>query len=534
VKSFAELYRTLDETTKTTVKVGAMRSYFQKCSSSDGAWGVFFLSGRRLNRLLPTKLLREWAAEQAQIPDWMFEECYGAVGDLAETMALLLHAPGEQAEFSLTDWVENRIRPLASMSSEEQRFALHEAWNQLSVHERFVFNKLVTGSFRVGVSQGLVIRALAEASQLPQATIAHRLMGKWEPTARFFIQLMSDDDGETNHSQPYPFALAHPFQEEPETLGDPDQWLLEWKWDGIRGQIIRRNGESFLWSRGEELILERFPELNPAISTLPDGTVLDGEVLGWKDGKPLPFAELQRRIGRKTVGKKLLADVPARFIAFDLLEAGGVDLRELPLAHRRERLVSLISADDPESSILLSSLVEGDSWEALRLQRSSSRNFHVEGIMMKRKDSPYPLGRVTGLWWKWKVNPFTCDAVLMYAQRGHGRRASLYTDYTFGVWDNGQLIPFAKAYSGLTDAEIREVDRFIRKNTVEKFGPVRSVKPELVFELAFENIQLSTRHKSGIAVRFPRMSRWRQDKKADQADTLDGIRSLMAGEPTVT
>ncbi|WP_437200914.1 ATP-dependent DNA ligase [Planctomicrobium sp. SH664] len=530
MKSFADLYRTLDETTKTTVKVAAMRDYFTHCSAADGAWSVYFLSGRKFSRLIPTGLLRMWAAEQAQIPDWMFEECYGAVGDLAETMALLLPEPTGGSQFTLAEWIEQRIRPLSAMTDDQRKEALSDAWGQLTAQERFVFNKLVTGSFRVGVSQGLVIRALALVSELPQALIAHRLMGQWEPTPEFFEQLLAADQGETDESRPYPFALAHPFQSAPETLGDPADWLVEWKWDGIRGQMIRRRGQSYLWSRGEELILDRFPELAEPLRALPDGTVLDGEVLGWKAGRPLPFSELQRRIGRKSVGKKLLSDVPVRFVAFDLLERDGQDLRALPLVERRRQLEEVLESCEPEPLIVPSPVVSTTSWDLLQDQRSASREMNVEGVMLKRLDSPYPLGRVTGLWWKWKVNPFTCDAVLIYAQRGHGRRASLYTDYTFAVWDQGQLIPFAKAYSGLTDAEIRDVDRYVRQHTIEKFGPVRAVTPGLVFELAFENIQFSKRHKSGVAVRFPRMSRWRKDKRPDQADTLDGIKALMSAE----
>lgn len=528
MKEFALLYQALDETTKTNVKVAAMRDYFTHCEPADGAWAVYFLSGRRLKHLLPTRLLCQWAAETAGVSDWMFEECYGAVGDLAETMALLLPEAAGKPAGSLAEWVQERIEPLARLTDEERRAALVSAWTELSTQERFVFNKLVTGAFRVGVSQRLVVRALAEATNLPQPVIAHRLMGQWQPTPEFFRGLFSPDVGETDRSQPYPFCLAHSLQEDPEKLGPRSDWLAEWKWDGIRGQVIRRGGESYLWSRGEELILPRFPELQEPIDTLPDGTVLDGEVLAWKDGQVLPFGELQRRIGRKNVGKKLLAEVPARFAAFDLLELGGVDLRAEPLARRREKLEALLTETD--SPLFVSPLVAAETWEELRQLREMSRDRRVEGLMLKRADSVYGVGRVTGLWWKWKIQPHTCDAVLIYAQRGHGRRASLYTDYTFAVWDDGQLIPFAKAYSGLTDAEIREVDRFVRKNTLERFGPVRSVKPELVFELAFEDIRPSNRHKSGIAVRFPRMARWRQDKRAEDADTLSTLKAMMPNQ----
>lgn len=534
MKHFATLYRALDETTKTNRKIHAMRAYFSDCPPEEGAWAVYFLSGRRFKRLLPAALLRQWAAEAAGVGDWMFEECYDRVGDLAETIALLLpngeNVLEDREESTLANWVEERIRPLSRLPDAERKHALLSAWDELTTGERFVFNKLVTGGFRVGVSQKLVIRALAEASGLEPAVISHRLMGHWEPTADFFQSLFAADEGETDRSKPYPFCLAHPLQADPRTLGNLSEWVAEWKWDGIRGQIIRREGESFLWSRGEELILERFPELVEPISQLPDGTVLDGEILARKDGQVLPFSELQRRIGRKKVGKKLLTDVPACFVAFDVLEHEGADLRRQALSARRQTLEQLLKPFAEHSPLMLSPRLEADTWEELERQREVSRDHFVEGVMLKRANSEYGVGRATGLWWKWKVEPYTCDAVLIYAQRGHGRRAGLYTDYTFAVWDDGQLVPFAKAYSGLSDAEIREVDRFVRKNTLERFGPVRSVKPELVFELAFENIQASKRHKSGIAVRFPRMARWRHDKYPEEADTLAMVKSLLPDE----
>ena len=527
MKEFAALYQALDETTKTSRKVEAMSNYFSMCEPADGAWAVYFLSGRRLKRLVPTRNLREFCIEISEIPEWLFEESYGAVGDLAETIALLLPPSENESADPLHVWVEKRIQPLGKTDDDERRVALRDAWRDLSGTERFVFNKLVTGGFRVGVSQGLVIRAIAKATGLETAVVAHRLMGNWKPTTEFFESLMAEDDGETDRSRPYPFALAHPLQQEPETIGDISEWMLEWKWDGIRAQLIQRQGEAYIWSRGEELIHERFPELLEPTEKLPDGTVLDGEILAWQDDHVLPFSELQRRIGRKTVGKKLLKEVPCAFIAFDILEFGGEDIRAQPLEERRSLLESVVGDLRDDSTIKIVPQIESNSWAESLTIRESSRDHHVEGLMLKRRDSTYGVGRLTNEWWKWKVDPYTCDAVLIYAQRGHGRRASLYTDYTFAAWSDDTLVPIAKAYSGLTDAEIREVDRFVRKNTIERFGPVRSVKPELVFELAFENIQPSTRHKSGIAVRFPRMVKWRHDKKPADADTLEAIKALM-------
>ena len=529
MQRFAECYRRLDETTKTNRKIAAMRDYFAHAAPADAAWAVYFLCGQKPKRLILVRNLAHWATELAEIPEWMFLECYEAVGDLAETIALLLPPPTNSSHRPLHEWMEEVLLPLARLPEPEQRSALRQAWSTLTPEERLVFNKLVTGAFRVGVSQGLVVRALAEVAGLSPAVIAHRLMGAWQPTAEFFRDLLAPDTGAADRSRPYPFCLAHPLQIDPQELGPVENWSAEWKWDGIRAQLIRRGGETHLWSRVEEPMLERFPEIAGAATALPDGTVLDGEILAWRDDV-LPFGELQKRIGRKFVGKKLLADVPVRLVVFDILEENGIDLRRQPLRARRARLDALLSTA-PAGVLTPSQIITAQSWEDLAQLRATSRSRQVEGLMLKRLDSPYEVGRVTGSWWKWKIEPYSCDAVLIYAQRGSGRRASLYTDYTFAAWDNGQLVPFAKAYSGLSDEEIREVDRFVRQNTVEKFGPVRSVKPELVFELAFEGIQLSTRHKSGIAVRFPRIARWRRDKRPEDVDSLETVKGLLDARP---
>lgn len=542
MKAFADLYAALDETTRTTEKVAAMARYFASADASDAAWALYFLSGRKPRQAVPSKRLRLWARELAAVPEWLFDESYHHVGDVAETIALLLPPPTAATDRPLAEWVERRLLPLRALDEAEQRAAAVAAWGELDERQRFVWNKLITGEFRVGVSQLLVVRALAQVSELPADVVSHRLMGTWEPTPAFYAALVAPDAGDADVSRPYPFFLAHPLEGEPAQLGPVGDWQAEWKWDGIRSQIIRRGGRSFVWSRGEELVTDRYPELAGLAAALPDGTALDGEILPWKwqegaSGEPaggspelkgavLPFGELQKRIGRKTLSKKLLADVPAVLMAYDLIEEGGADLRELPLSERRARLEAL-AAKAAHPALVLSPVLVAASWEALAEERRASRARGVEGMMLKRRGAPYRVGRVRGDWWKWKVEPFAVDAVLIYAQSGHGKRSGLYTDYTFGVWDGGNLVPFAKAYSGLTDAEIRKVDAFVRANTLEKFGPVRTVKPELVFELGFEGIQASSRHKSGVAVRFPRMLRWRTDKKAADADTLARVKNLL-------
>lgn len=527
MKAFAALYTALDETTKTNEKIGAMTHYFSSAPPEDIAWAVHFLIGRRPKRLIEVRKLAEWAIEEAGVPGWLFEESYHAAGDLAETIALLLPPAGASSDLPLHYWIEERLLPLREWDDEARRGSLVEAWRQMDDRQRFVWNKLLTGEFRVGVSQNLVVRALAKASGIDAAVISHRLMGEWQPTADFYAQITAKETEDTDISRPYPFFLAYPLEGGVESLGDRREWQVEWKWDGIRSQLIRRQWRTFLWSRGEELITERFPELEAAGGLLPEGTVIDGEVLPWKEGMPMPFAQMQRRIGRKVLGAKILSDVPVALLAYDLLEWGAEDVRDRPLEWRRNKLAQLVEQTASNGRLVLSPIVHADSWEELAGVREEARSRGVEGFMLKRLGSPYRVGRRRGDWWKWKIDPYSVDAVLIYAQPGNGRRASLFTDYTFGVWDGDELVPFAKAYSGLTDEEIREVDAFVRRNTIEKFGPVRAVKPELVFELAFEGIQLSSRHRSGIAVRFPRMARWRTDKKAEDADTLETIRALI-------
>jgi DNA ligase-1 len=528
MKHFAQLFRRLDETNKTNRKVAALVDYFRVAQPADAAWALYFLTGNRPKRLLKARDLVNWCCREAGISDWLFGECYEHVGDLAETMALLLPDAASDTDHPLSEWVL-KLLSLRNLNEDEQHEAMADAWRQLSRQERFVWNKLITGELRIGASKQLVLRALSHHLGVPIDVLAHRLMGTWEPTAEFYLSLSNPESSDADASRPYPFCLANPLQEDPSVLGDITNWLVEWKWDGIRAQIICRAGAIAIWSRGEELITERFPDLHPAADQLSSGTVLDGEIVAWRDDRVLPFAVMQRRIGRKQLGKKILADVPARFIAFDVLEWHGNDIRDQPLAVRREKLEAMLGSG--LERIVPAPPMKFASWDECAEQRQFSREHGVEGFMLKRLDSPYAVGRPTGLWWKWKIDPYTIDAVLIYAQRGHGRRAALYTDYTFGLWDDGVLVPFAKAYSGLTDEEIREVDHFVRQNTLERFGPVRSVQPELVFELAFENIQRSTRHKSGIAVRFPRIGRWRKDKQPEDADKLETLRRLIPQAP---
>jgi DNA ligase-1 len=540
MREFARLFHALDVSTSTVAKVAALRDYLQRAPDADAAWAVYFLAGGKPRQSVPSRLLREFAIDAAGIAPWLFDECYAAAGDLAETVALLLPPPTHAADGTLAEWIEARLLPLRGAPPDAVRAALAQLTAGLTAQERFVLVKLIGGGFRVGVSRQLVVRALAEVAGLDATVIAQRMIGYTDkalrPDAARYRALVAAEDAGAGAARPYPFFLSHPLQAAPaefETmLGPVGHWLAEWKFDGIRAQLVRRAGGTWLWSRGEELIGERFPEIVAAASRLPDGTVLDGEVLAWRDG-PLPFALLQQRIGRKTLTPKVLAAAPARFVAFDLLESGGADWRARPQQQRRAALEALAAAHD----WTLSPRVAATNWEELAAHRAGSRARGVEGLMLKRLDARYGVGRTKDAdgahWWKWKIDPYAVDAVLVYAQPGHGRRASLYTDYTFAVWDDAAegrvLVPFAKAYSGLTDAEIRAVDAIVRKTTVERFGPVRALTPTQVFEIGFEGIQRSPRHKSGIAVRFPRMLRWRQDKRVEEADSLGTLRGLLAG-----
>jgi DNA ligase-1 len=562
VKRFAQLFNELDASTATTAKVNALKRYFAQAGDADAAWAVYFLAGGKPRQVINTGILVELACRRAGVPDWLFDECYQAVGDLAETIAHVLPPSPSPSDVGLAEWVDTRLLPLRELPPQAQAERIAGYWDELDATGRFLLTKLIGGGFRVGVSKLLVQRALAEHGGLDAKLVAQRMMGFTDKTARpdaaAYRQLLAHDAMPAADSgQPYPFFLAHAVEGLHDSfearLGAPVDWLVEWKYDGIRAQIVRRAGKAWIWSRGEELVTDRFPEIVALAEGLPDGTVLDGEILVWKQDRPAPFALLQQRIGRKLLNKKVLAEAPVAFMAYDLLEWQGEDLRSWSQARRREALESLAAAQ----GMLLSPTVSASSWPELAVLREQSRGRGVEGFMLKHREARYGTGRTKaeGTWWKWKIDPLSVDAILVYAQAGHGRRASVYTDYTFAVWNRApadaaqaqavieaiaekrpadpgglQLVPFAKAYSGLTDEEFREVDRIVRQTTLEKFGPVRSVKPSLMFELGFEGINRSTRHKSGIAVRFPRMLRMRKDKPLHEADTLQVLEGLLNAE----
>ena len=523
--SFAELIFRLGTSTKTNDKLEALSTYFTHGNGKDKVWVIALFSGRRPRRTVSGTQLAVWCTEMVNLPIWLFQECYHTVGDLSETIALLIPEKSSGTTQPLYYYVE-KFQQLEKATEEEKKTFIIQSWQELSRGERFVFNKLLSGTFRVGVSQKLMVNALARTVKPDANVIAHRISGNWDPATTIFEELLSEQSTQTDHSKPYPFYLAYALETPLADLGEPTDWQAEWKWDGIRGQVIKRNDQLFVWSRGEDLITEKFPEYSILQSILPNGTVIDGEILPYKDGQVLNFNVLQTRIGRKNITKKHLQEAPVGLFAYDLLELNGEDIRALALSERRAELEKLITSLQLPW-LQLSPIVTFSNWDDLTSQREQSRNINSEGLMLKRRSSAYQVGRRRGDWWKWKIDPLTIDAVMVYAQKGAGRRSNLYTDYTFAVKDGDKLVPFTKAYSGLTDKEFAQVDSFVKKNSLEKFGPVRTVKPELVFEIAFEGIAASNRHKSGVALRFPRISRWRTDKLPDDINTLEDLKRML-------
>ena len=526
MKDFIRLFKAIDSTTSTNSKIDALVDYFKEASDQDKLWTVAIFSHRRPPRSVNTTLLRKWAAELSNIPLWLFEESYHIVGDLAETIALVTPSNTSSFDWSLSRLIKEltAIKPLDE--AQKKHFILTQ-WSIMDADERFIFNKLITGGFRVGVSQKTMVKAIAKYLEEDENVIAHRMMGDWSPFHNNWYELIVTETKGENQSRPYPFYLAYALDINFEDLGTPSQWSAEWKWDGIRGQLIKRDNQLFIWSRGEELVTDKYPELQKLLGIPSPDFVIDGEIIPMKNGQPLPFALLQQRIGRKTISKKHLAEIPIHLIAYDLLEFNGEDIRNKPLRNRRAILSQLIQELGPASQMVMSKEVEFEEWEDLAKKREKSRDHYAEGLMLKRYDSDYKVGRRRGDWWKWKVDPLEVDAVMIYAQRGHGRRANLYTDFTFAVWEGDRLVPFTKAYSGLTDNEFREVTTFVKSNTIERFGPVSSVNPTQVFTIGFEGIAASSRHKSGVALRFPRILRWRKDKVAIDADHLDTLKNML-------
>ena len=527
MREFSQLFHDLDESTKTNDRIDQLVKYLLEASPEDSIWVCWFLAGNRIKGAIKTSELRTFASERSGLPQWLLEECHDRVGDLAETISLLVATEGSGEILSLSEWIIKFIEPMIGMDTEERRENIFRVWDFLGEQDFLPFHKLLTGGFRMGVSKGNLCKALARVGRVQPAIIAQRLTGNWSPKTLSLEGILNPGDDEDRLCQPFPFCLANPLQEEAENLGRLEDWQVEWKWDGIRAQLINRGGTCMIWSRGDESVGHSFPEVMNAGKWLPGDLCMDGEILAWGQDGLRSFSRLQARLGRKEPGSTILKREPVRFQAYDLLRLDGMDMRKVSLEERRKKLEAILSSLPPDFPIGLSPLVEEKSWASLRKLREESRNRGVEGFMLKKKDSSFESGRVKGCWYKWKVDPYLADMVVVSAQLGHGKRSNLYSDYSLAVWDEqGELVTVAKAYSGLSDNEIEKVDRFVRKNITGKFGPVRSVKPNLVFEIAFEGVRSSGRHKSGVALRFPRINRWRTDKKIEDADTLEIIRGF--------
>lgn len=524
MQGFSELFHDLDGMTKTGDRIERMIAYFKNADSEDAGWASWFLSGNRIQGAVRTRELRVWASVQSGWPVWLIEESYERVGDLAETLSLLIPSNHGGELCSLTQVVEEILIPLVSADAMEKAERIKEAWDRLRPMDLLPFHKLLTGGFRVGVSKGNVCKALAEVGGVQPAVIAQRISGTWDPRTRSFREIIGKESNQDMSFLPFPFCLASPLQVGPAEIGQTKEWWAEWKWDGVRCQLLHGANRGMIWTRGDESAGESFPELLDLCPHLPKGTILDGEILAWGSEGLRSFSRLQKRLGRKEPGPSILKKEPVCFMAYDLLRLGEEDLRKLSFLQRRQKLEKLFKDTPDGFPIRLSERVTGKSWVELSKMRDQSRDRGVEGLMLKRMDSVYSSGRVKGDWYKWKVDPFVADMVVVGAQMGHGKRSNLYSDYTLAVLDaHGEFVTVAKAYSGLTDEELKEVDRFVRKNITGKFGPVRSVKPEIVFEVAFEGARASGRHKSGVALRFPRIQSWRKDKKPTEVDTLENL-----------
>lgn len=530
---FAKMFERIDQTTGTNEKVAAMAEYFSTAELEDKIWASLLLRGRVHRTPLTSHRMRAAFARLSQAPKWLLEECFSHVGDTAETLALLMNSgvlkvDTTPQERSLHVWMTEELVGLRTLDDAELDQRLLALWRSTKPEEWFLMNKLLTGAFRIGVSERLVLKALAQATGESESVWHQWLLGKSERDFEELKRVFRGEAPKRETLQAVPFCLAAPLEVSFFETEQPQNYLAEWKWDGIRAQIIKKEDKVWIWSRGEDMITESFPEIKQMAASWPEDAILDGELLVWDKDKPADFHVLQQRLGRKRLTLDILQSAPVTFMAYDFLHLNGEDLTQLPLSARRTHLERFVT-EHPRERLILSPPVRFETWDELRRIQQSAREQAAEGLMLKNLNSPYISGRKRGVWWKFKVEPYTLDAVLLYAQAGTGKRSNLFTDYTFALWREDQLVPFAKAYSGLDNKEIEELDRWIRRNTKEKFGPVRSLKIEHVFEIAFEGIAPSTRHKSGIAVRFPRILRWRKDKLPKDADRLDDAWKLING-----
>ena len=528
MRAFAELLSRLSFTASRNAKLTLVRDFLRTQPDPERGWALAALTGDLVFDAAKPAMIRK--AVEARMDPVLFAWSYDYVGDLAETVALAWPArPGANREPDLSEVVD----ALRSASRTEVPRLLEQWLDALDADGRWAVLKLMTGGLRVGLSARLAKQALADLGPVPVSDIEELWHGQAAPYDDLFAWLegRSERPAADHPGRFRPVMLAQAIDEavDFEKL-DPEAYAAEWKWDGIRVQAISEDGVRRLFSRTGDDIAKAFPDV---VEALDFEGVLDGELLVIRDGRVAPFGELQQRLNRKSVDVQLTAEFPAGIRAYDILADGANDVRHLPFAGRRGRLEAFVGRLK-STRIDLSPLQPFASWDELAALRASPPPGDpqaAEGLMLKRWDSIYEAGRPKGPWFKWKRDPHLVDAVLMYAQRGHGKRSSYYSDYTFGVWDDGKLTPVGKAYFGFTDEELKQLDKFVRDNTVERFGPVRSVRADrdfgLVLEVAFEGLQRSTRHKSGVAMRFPRISRIRWDKPAREADEIATLRRML-------
>lgn len=522
--AFAELLERLVFTPSRNAKIALLRRYFATQPDPDRGIGLAAVTGELSFTAAKPGLIRELAG--ARTDPVLFAWSYDYVGDLAETVALMWPA-------AATDAPPPRLGEVVQALEEAPKSALPglvAGWLDASdASTRFALLKLITGGLRVGVSARLAKVALAELGGVEPDEVEE----VWHGLAPPYLPLFAWLEGHSPRPDPLdapvfrPPMLAHPLEAGDLAGLQPAEWRAEWKWDGIRVQLVSTPGGKRVFSRGADDISAGFPEIVEAMNFR---AVLDGELLVVRDGAVAPFADLQQRLNRKAVTMKMMQSFPAAVRLYDILFDGAEDVRGLPFDARRARLEEWYARVHP-TRMDLSELIHFGSLDELAVLRDGARAASIEGLMLKRADSAYVAGRVKGLWWKWKRDPLTVDAVLMYAQRGHGKRSSYYSDYTFGLWRGEELVPVGKAYFGFTDQELAWLDRWVRNHTVARFGPVRDVEKALVLEVAFDAAQLSTRHKSGVAMRFPRIARIRSDKPAAEADRLEALMALVENRP---
>jgi len=527
MKAFAKLISNLEQTSKEAFKVTALAQYFSNATDEDKLWTLALFTGTRPKRVVDIKALKEFAEQVYTEGEWLFEASHQIVGDMAETIAYFLPKAKRNGNHTLSEWI-SMIRTIFNAERIDQRDAITKAWDTLRPEERFIFNKLITGGFRIDVSLKLLSKALAIVTGKDENLLAHKLNSDWHPDEVSFETLIFTENPEAEKSKPYPFHLAHTLESTVAELGDISNWQVERKWDGIRVQVIVRGNKISIWSRKGDILSSKVPELKPLAESMEDGTVLDGELICFKNGKILPINNLRTRFGRRNNSKKQFEESPCVFMAYDILEFKGEDIRNKDLAERRKKLEKVIlQYYDEHKIILLSDIINNDNWESINSEREKSREHQVTGLVLKNKKSIYGSSRVEGDWWKWPVDPLFIDAILLYAQAGEGGSSKMYREYSFALWHGEDLVTFAKAKSGLEDKELKELTSFVKKNTKEKFGPVRSVAAVQIFRLAFDSITASKRHKSGILLKNPRLIEWLRDKNIEDGNNLDDLKKML-------